>query len=218
MNQMNPPFNIIQQFWRSNEIIRNVWAVLQHTPLRFVSGPFSCFICHWCWINQYVGKRRRGDEKVKDWPPWILRNLLLAYYFPGSSHFCEWVWTLSGSPWQLNLSLPLTDEDEEHCKRGDVPVRLEKLLGLQPGHHILELILQLLSQVFVGHCAVWSEKHTFYCSLSSIPNHLMSFVKKRKLSTSEKTRALQPLKSLVPPKKNKTNQKPKTNPPKEIKR
>lgn len=70
--------------------------------------------------------------------------------------------------------LPLTDEDEEHHKWGNVPVRLEKLLGLQPGHHITELILQLLSQVSVGHRAVWSQKHTLYCSLSSNTNDLMS--------------------------------------------
>lgn len=40
-----------------------------------------------------------------------------------------------------------TDEDEEDCKRGDVPVRLEQLLGLQSGNHIVELVAELLLQV-----------------------------------------------------------------------
>lgn len=44
-----------------------------------------------------------------------------------------------------------TDEDEEHCKRGDVPVWAEELLGLQPGQRIVELFLKLLGQVSVGH-------------------------------------------------------------------
>lgn len=53
-------------------------------------------------------------------------------------------------------SLSLTDEDEEDCKRGDVPVRLEELLGLQSGNHIVELILELLLQVPRPHRSVRS--------------------------------------------------------------
>lgn len=47
-----------------------------------------------------------------------------------------------------------TDEDEEDCKRGDVPVRLEEVLGLQSGDHILKLILKLLLDVPLIHRSV----------------------------------------------------------------
>lgn len=40
-----------------------------------------------------------------------------------------------------------TDEDEEDGKRGFVPVRPEEVFGLQSGKHIVELILNLVSNV-----------------------------------------------------------------------
>lgn len=47
-------------------------------------------------------------------------------------------------PLKSSSLTPLTNEDEEDCKRGDVPVRLEQVLS---GEHMVELIHQLLLQV-----------------------------------------------------------------------